>query len=92
MPETLNNNLIGTVHVKEYQIGMIGPDGAFQPAKNMKKEDLLNLVGELHQKLREARVEKDAMVLTMNKFLAKDHGEQLQKVLEHAYETSRTYS
>lgn len=57
----------------------------------MTTEELINLVYGLQNAFDKLHAEKEAVVQTMNKFLAKDHEDALQKLLEYHDQTLPKY-
>lgn len=75
-------------HITQYDIGRFdGQD--FKSLKEMTREELINIAELLQERLLVKTTELNSVVLTMNKFLCKDHPEQFQKLLESAGQTSR---
>lgn len=60
-----------------------------KPIKDMSRDELIDLVGSLMHKISVLCAENQATVHTMNKFLAKDHGGLLDKVMQKNDEVMR---
>ena len=63
----------------------------FGKLESLSKDEILAAARNLQGLLRITKTERDTITLTMNKFLAKDHPEVLQGLLEKNYETEKKY-
>jgi len=57
--------------------------------ESLEKDELIALVYQYFNEIRTINAEKNAIIDTMNKFLAKDHAETLQKVLVQQNQSDR---
>lgn len=81
---------------EETKYAIVHSDGsiALSEAKTlneMSKEQLIGLVNAMQNRIDVMNAEKEAIIETQNKFLAKDHGETLQQVLSHQGQSERRY-
>ena len=58
---------------------------------DLPREEVVEAFTDLRHKFDILRAENNAITLTMNKFLAKDHPEVLQGLLESCCETEKKY-